>query len=408
MKKFTLLSAALVAISSLTAQSSKTYAITSQGANDYYWANIREVNLITGKVTKTLFESDKTNFESFDAVSKASINSTAKAFSTSGSDKPFAYGVAASAFDAKHNRLYFSPMHTAQIRYIDLSSGEAKFFYLADKLIDNPTGYLTEENHLTRMVLIGKVGYAITNDGNHIFQFTTGKKPEVTDLGALIDDASNGALSVHNKCTSWGGDIVADEDGLLYLISANRHVFKVDIASRIAKHLGDIKGIPAQFTTNGAVVNDEGEIILTSANAKSSFYTMNLQTLSAYEFPNSVTGYSISDLANSNLLPSSTPKTYATAEYSKYIIANDQINVYPNPITTSQFKLSFDEMAKGNYAVTVVDLMGKQVFNKRVVVQNENQVETIDMGKKPSNGLYLVKITDATNKAVFVGKLAVQ
>ncbi len=409
MKKITILSAALLAISFANAQSSKTYAITSQTATDYYWSTIREIDITTGKVVKTLFETDKTKFESFDAVTKASITSTAKGNVGNGLDKPFAYGVAASAFDRKHNRLYYSPMHTAQIRYIDLDKNDAEFFYLNNKLIDVPNGgFLTEENHLTRMVLIGKIGYAITNDGNHIFQFTTGKKPEIKDLGALIDDASNSGVSVHNKCSSWGGDIVANEDGLLYLISANRHVFTIDVASRIAKHVGVITGIPAHFTTNGAVVSDAKNVIVTSANAAAGFYTLNMETLAASAIANSSTSYSVSDLANDMLLEGKAKNTPAENTITKVLVANDKVNIFPNPVTSSTFKLSVDELAIGNYTLTVTDLMGRQLYNKRIVVQSDNQVETIDLGKKPTNGLYLIKLTDATAKAVFAGKLVVE
>jgi hypothetical protein len=412
MKKLFLLCTAFIAFTLISsAQSSKTYAITSQGAGNYYWGNIKEVDLATGKVLQSIFESDKTPYQIFDANSKKELNTEARGLSINYNDKPFAMGVAASAYDKKHNRLYFTPMHTAQIRYIDLNSNEAKFFYLQDKMIDNPSGYLTEENHITRMVLIGKVGYAITNDGNHLFQFTTNKNASVTDLGALIDDASNGSISVHNKCSSWGGDIVATNEGMLYLITANRHVFTVDVASKVAKYVGAIKGIPGQFTTNGAVVNDAGKIVVTSANAASGFYAVDINSLDATIMDATATNVSISDLANANLIESKKPAAYTETEMKKItpaLISNDNISVYPNPIRTPQFKINFDEMANGNYLIAVTDLMGRQVFNKRVVIQNEGQVETINMQKKPSAGIYMVRVSDPNNKDVFAGKLIVE
>jgi hypothetical protein len=409
MKKLLLLSSSFMLLAGFaTAQSSKTYAITSESANNYYWGNIREIDLATGKVLNTIFESDKTPFKSYDSKTKNQISTEQKGFATNYSEKPFAHGVAASAFDKKHNRLYFTPMHTAQIRYYDLASGESKFFFLDNKLIDNPSGYLTEENHITRMVLIGKVGYAITNDGNHLFQFTTNKNAVVTDLGALVDDVSNNGVSVHNKCTSWGGDIIAADNGMLYLISANKHVFSVDVASRQAKLLGVITGIPAQFTTNGAVVNDAGKVVVTSANAAAGFYELDIATLQATAVAGSVSNVSISDLANANVIVTEKSTTPTENRINPLLIANDNINIYPNPVTTTQFKINFDEMGKGNYTVQVTDLMGRQLLNKRVVVQNESQVETIDMQKKPSAGIYLVKVSDGTNKQVFVGKLSVE
>jgi hypothetical protein len=409
MKKTILLFAGCFTLSIVFAQSAKTYAITSQGANDYYWASIREIDIASGQVTKTLFESDKTAYTTYDALSKTALHTSQKNFSINALDKPFAYGVAAVALDARHNRLYFSPMHQAQIRYVDLSSTEAKFYHLQLPLLTATNGgFLTEENHITRMVLINKVGYAITNNGNHMYQFTTGKKPTVTDMGGLIDDVSNGAISVHNKCSSWGGDLVAAEDGKLYLITANKHVFSIDVASRIAKHLGSITGVPAQFTTNGAVVNDAGKIVLTSSNPAAGFYEMDVKTLVATQIKNTASNFSISDLANANLVAVEKNNSNNNPQLEKQIIANDKISIYPNPITTSQFKLNLEEMATGNYAVVVTDLMGRQLYNQKIVVQNESQVETINMGKKPANGIYLVKVADASGKSVFVNKLVVE
>jgi Secretion system C-terminal sorting domain len=410
-KSFLLLNSLLVLGLVANAQNSKTYAITSQGVSNYYWGNIKEIDLNNGKVTNTIFETDKTTYKTYDATTKQELIVDAKSMSVNYNDKPFAHGVAASAFDQKHNRLYFSPMHTAQIRYIDLNSPEAKFYFLNTEMIANKTGYLTEENHITRMVLIGKVGYAITNDGNHLFQFTTAKNATVTDLGALIDDASNGATSIHNKCSSWGGDVVATNEGLLYLISANKQVYTIDVASKIAKYVGMVKGIPAQYTTNGAVVNDAGKIILTSANAAAGFYTLDITTLEATALNETATNVSISDLANANLINTKKTTTYSATETRKVndlLVANDKVNIYPNPVSTSVFKINFDEITNGNYVVAVTDLMGRQILNKRVSVQNESQVETIDMGKKPSSGVYLVKVTDASNKSVYVGKLIVE
>ncbi len=407
MKKSLLLFAAAALGFTAFAQSGKTYAITSQGANNYFWGNIKEIDLATGKVTATLFETDKTPYQVYDAATKNPLYTDNKGLATNFSDKPFAYGVAASALDSKHNRLYYSPMHTAQIRYVDLNNAAPSFYYLNLPMIPNASGYLPEENHITRMVLIGKVGYAITNDGNHLFQFTTSKNATVTDLGGLLDDAKNGGISIHNKCTSWGGDVVAGTNGMLYLISANRNVFTVDVASKVTTYLGAITGVPAAYTTNGAVVNDAGKVVLTSANAAAGFYALDINTLVATPITETATNVSISDLANGNLISNSKPTPEAT-QYNNLLVANDKVNIYPNPIATNTFKVNFDEMQKGNYVVTVTDLMGRQVYNKRIVVQNESQVESIQMDKKPSSGLYLVRVADASNKAIYVGKLIVQ
>jgi hypothetical protein len=411
MKKLTLLPVfALAVAGSAFAQNTRTFAITSAGQGNYFWSDIREINLQTGAVVRTIFETDKTGYTAFDATTRKALQApdANKGFSGGFTEKPFAYGVAACAYDRKHDRLYYTPMHTAQIRYIDLGSAEAKFFYLQDKMIDNASGYLTEENHITRMVLTGKTGYAITNDGNHVFSFTTGKTPAVKDLGALIDDPANNGISIHNKCTSWGGDLIAANDGSLVLITANRNIFSINPGTRVAKHLGSIKGIPGNFTTNGAVVNDAGKIVVTSANTLGGYYEIDFATLEATKVEGAASAYSTSDLANANELNVRKPTDVLPVEEKKInnvLVSNDNINVYPNPAATPQFKINFDEMQTGQYVVTLVDLMGRQVHAQRVNVQNEAQVETVDLKTKPAKGLYLVKIADAAQKNVFVGKI---
>ena len=50
--------------------SNKTFAITGDGANDYIWMNIRQVDLSSGQVTNTVFERSKTGYIMTDVQSK--------------------------------------------------------------------------------------------------------------------------------------------------------------------------------------------------------------------------------------------------------------------------------------------------------------------------------------------------
>ena len=49
---------------SISAQkaNNKAYAITGQSAGNFNWTDIREIDLSTGKVSNTIFESGKTTF----------------------------------------------------------------------------------------------------------------------------------------------------------------------------------------------------------------------------------------------------------------------------------------------------------------------------------------------------------
>src|SRR4249920_3531307 len=99
-----LLTAALITSSFATmAQSNKAFAITGDGNNDFIWMNIRQVDLGTGQVTKTLFERSKTNFVLTDAITKRSVNqaSTANGNIFASTDYPTGTYVAAAAYDGK-------------------------------------------------------------------------------------------------------------------------------------------------------------------------------------------------------------------------------------------------------------------------------------------------------------------
>ena len=124
-------------------------------------------------------------------------------------------------------------------------------------------------------------GYALTNDGSRLVRFTTGKKVTITDLGPVVDDESNKTVSIKNKCTSWGGDMIADAYNKLYIISANRYVFVLDVETRVAKQIGYISGLPANYSTNGAAVDKDGKVVVASANTFSGYYKFSMSDFAA-------------------------------------------------------------------------------------------------------------------------------
>ena len=73
--------------------------------------------------------------------------------------------------------------------------------------------------------------------------------------------------------------MLADEAAYLYVISAHNHVFKIDVQTRTATYLEKIKGLPEGFTTNGAVVDEDGNIIISSANSIISYYKVDPNSL---------------------------------------------------------------------------------------------------------------------------------
>ncbi|MEP6596929.1 MAG: T9SS type A sorting domain-containing protein, partial [Ginsengibacter sp.] len=364
------------------------------------------IDLSTGKVSNTIFESGKTRF----SLAKTSKEKSMLLDARDANNLPTQSMVAAAAYDKRHNKLFFTPMRIGELRWLDLSTkSDPTFYVLQDQLLNN--GNLNDEaNQITRMVIgADGNGYAITNDANHLIRFTTGKKTAITDMGNLIDASSNNGISIHNKCSSWGGDMVADVHGKLYLFSSSQSVFAVDIESRVATYLGNIKNLTPTFTVNGAAVDNDDNIIIGSANTFEGFYKINIKDLSASKINTAGQVFNASDLANSNLLFESQVRNEVGVPQliDRETIGNDIISIYPNPVSNNQFKVTFDNTRAGKYDIALTDVQGRLIMSKQVNIKFANQVETLQMKLKPAGGIYLVKVTDANKKSIFSDKIMV-
>jgi hypothetical protein len=226
-------------------------------------------------------------------------------------------------------------------------------------------------------------------------------------MGALVDDPSNNGISIHNRCTSFGGDMIADDKGNLYIMSARNHVFKVSIEDKVAKHLGVVEGLPATFTINGAAVDGDGNLLVSSAVDANAWYVVNPNSWDASVF-SSGGAYRASDLANSNFLQTGNKaKTIETLVRPKSDLSN-LVKVFPNPVVTDQFSMQFEKVPAGEYTMELTDVMGRIVAKKRIIVTSESQVEQISLKASNAKGVYLVRLSDNTQKNVFEQKIIVQ
>lgn len=346
-------------------------------------------------------------------------------------DRPFATNSAALAYDQKHERLYYTPMSIAQLRYIDLKSGKVYFF--EDESFGVVQGRGDVQNQITRMVIASDGnGYAISNDANHLIQFTTGKKPVITDLGPLTDDASNGSYSVHGGAR-FGGDVIADANKNLYLIGADRTVYKVNLESKVASYLGSIKGLPKGFSTNGAVVEGGSKVIVTSSTQTIGYYRFDLTTLQAEKVSTSSAVYNASDLANGTLAFEKTKKKKErkVEEIRDIAIVDEReqkeepskaerttkhnasiagtMSVYPNPVINGgSVKLSFANQMPGRYQIQLLDVAGQIVSSKNIAINAKTQVEEFKLPDLLAHGSYMVKVISDANKLAGTSKIVVQ
>ncbi|HTB53454.1 MAG TPA: T9SS type A sorting domain-containing protein [Ferruginibacter sp.] len=374
-----LLLTTFTAISLFASAQDETYAITGSNSHDSLWKNIRVINTATGKLIKDV-----------PAIGSSDL-------------------VAAAAYDKTHNRLFFCTMQTGELKWVNFSDNSLQLNenQLQGQHFSTTNNIYDQSDNVTRMCIgaDGK-GYAISNDCNHLYSFTT-NNTSITDLGSLTDDANNGGTSVHNQCSSWGGDMIADAFGKLYLITANHFVFSIDVTTKIATLMGSITGLPFNFPANGAAVDGEGNVIVGSATGKG-FYTVDFNNLSATKIQNADTSYAVSDLAGGNLLFQNTVTSPISATLQSNDAAPEDSKIYPNPITGTSFSISLSGQKAGDYTVTLTGLEGRSIQSSKVILAGTvEQTVQVQLLTKLASGTYIVKVVDAAGATILLNKVFV-
>lgn len=386
------------------------YAITSTEKGNFNWTDVKQIDFTTGSVTRSIFDAKQSGLTVYSARTGKEIKPVTTQTQngvTTNVTMPVASLSAACAYDKRHNRLYYAPLFMNQLRYIDLDAQAPRIYYFENENFSPVADLNNEANHITRMVIAADGdGYALSNDANHLIRFTTGRKPVITDLGALQDDANNGERSIHAKTTGWGGDMIADAAGNLYVISAYRQVFKVNIQSKLAGWVAEIQGLPATFTTNGAVVDNDGDLIVSSANTAEGYYKVDMHSWQATRIDIKGTVFNASDLANGNLAFANDKPTVPLI--NRALIRDEKIALYPNPVSTNQIYVSFNSKESGRFTIQLVDISGKIISEKIAVISNGAQVVPVPVKHGLAKGPYLVKVLSNSKKAVFTDKLIVE
>jgi len=385
------------------------FAIVNNASGRTGWMNITEIDFSSGQVTRNIFDKENTPFTLLDAATKKPFKEKIAKNTKEGLayESPTATMVAATAYDKRHDKLFFTPMRFGELRWIDLSEkgGAVKVYCLRDQLLTVAESR-NEGSQITRMTIAADGnGYALTNDGM-LTTFTTGKKVAVTQLGQLKDDPQNKANSILVR-QNWGGDMIADAFGNLYVFSSTAAVFKIDLHTKIATYLGSLKGLPANYTTNGAAVDPNGDIIVSCAYSKDGYFKVNLSTLDVTRIDIQTEAFATSDLASGNLAFQKQVNELSGATLRPLALGKS-ISLYPNPVTAGNFKLNFTNHPKGSYDIEIADLTGKVLLRKNPNVTMNNQTETVLLDSRLSKGMYLIKIIDSSKKMVSSGNILLQ
>ncbi|HKO80718.1 MAG TPA: T9SS type A sorting domain-containing protein [Chitinophagaceae bacterium] len=382
------------------------YAITDVTKDGANWNFLRKLDLNTGSFSEIILNGTDAKQLAYDHATKKQLAEPINdARFGKMANAAFATGVAAIAYDKKNQRIYYTPMFINQLRYVDMKTMKVYFVPTPD-IANLGIKAPDQSNIITRMAIADDGnGYALTNDGNHLLSFTTGKNITITDLGGLTDNPENRNVSVHNSCSSFGGDMIADDEGNLFLFSNRTNVFKINIKTRTATHLGAVSGLPPTFTINGAAVDHNNQILITSAVDNTNIFSVDSKTWIATPVKLDG-GWRTADLANSNLLATRKSAPYVRLLPNLNEPDDDRVQLFPNPVTDNQFSIQFN-LAEGNYTIQVKDVSGRQVTQSVTNIKGRGQIKTLNLPAGASKGFYLVKVIDQNNKTVYNKKILV-
>ena len=402
---------ALAVTLSSFSQSKRFFAVTGEQFGSVNWITFREFNPDAKTPMRTLYVPAQGNETIYDAISGAQLTSSNEsAVASAPASASQACGclnkrmVAAIAYDAKNNRLYYTQMLGNQLRYLDLNSTDVKSYAVTTQLLKNFPSQQGEASVITRMVIASdNNGYALTNDNEHLIRFTTGRQSSVTDLGRLVDAKSNGENSVRTQFKSWGGDLIADANGNLYLFTMQRLVYKINPKTKLATFLGQIKNMPEDYTVNAAMVENDAYVIVGSSTKTTNYYRVNLNTLESEAILSKTAQvYNVSDFANESL-------AFNKANNNSSVVAKDlrttTVGVYPNPATDGKLTIQFGNFTPGKYVVQVADMQGKALLQKELKISG-SQTEGVFVSSL-STGTYLLRVIDQDGKNLYTRNVVI-
>jgi hypothetical protein len=405
----------LFSVAGVFAQQTDTYfSVTGEQFGSTNWIVFRE-NYTDGKTpVKTLYIPSASNEVIYDALSgkqitndvtsvpaPAVVNTASTAQNCGCLNNRM---VAAIAYDAKNNRLYYTQMAGNQLRYFNLAETPLKSYAVTTQLLKNFSNKPGEASVITRMCIApDNYGYALTNDNEHLIRFSTDGKNTITDLGKLNDAKPGIENSVTTQFKSWGGDLIADADGNLYLFAIQRGVFKINPNTRLATYLGQIKNIPDDYTVNAAMAEGDENVIVGSSTQTTNYYRVDLNTLTATvlnKFTDKV--YNVSDFANGHF--AFEKKANASDAVAKSFVTNS-INIYPNPVTKTKLNVQFINYTPGKYVIQLSEDEGKALIQKKVDIAG-SQTESLTISTIAA-GTYFLRVINEKGVNVFANNVVI-
>ena len=258
--------------------------------------------------------------------------------------------------------------------------------------IENETRAFSEQALFARMgnTPDGSI-YVLNNIGDQLIRIT--KNEQIEFLGKVEGFAEIFADNA-NKRASYGGDMIADTEGNLFVFTAFGMVVKVNPQTLSAEYLGQISGLPQGYTVNGVAVDDNNAIVLASSQGMG-IYLTDINTLAAsFAAENTTPVY---DLASKNFL--------ITQPTNLNPLANIVLSLAPTMVKRNGFFNIISNTEINNATVVIYGTDGKMAMKK---MENLGAgINRIDVNNMLP-GIYFVNILDMSGSKLLTDKITVE
>lgn len=363
-------------------------ALTGKNTPGIVFQDFRPVNFEKGRSGQAIFDSNSVPTVYSD-LKKMTVTEDKNSF-----NHAQATAMASLAVNSSGTEMYYMPLYSSNIYAMDLAT--KKITLIEGKGINTRSCDLN--SHFTRMCS-GADGniYAMTNSGSQLVQIVKKNNSyQVIDLGEVTDLPANGANSIKIMQTGFGGDMVADANGDLYVFAAAGNVFQLSPKTLTADYLGRISNLPADFSLNGAAVNSEGKVVLASAKAQG-YYLVDMDSLAAEKIENSE-NLNIYDLA------------------SKYLVNENRtvtpvftgIDIYPTMVSEKFVTVKLaDKNVNGNVTMEIFNSAGQRALKKTLIANSRNIEKKVEVGELIS-GIYVVTLKNEAGDQLLARKIIVK
>jgi len=322
--------------------------------NDFRTIDINNLSSSSVLLTKA----DKINFESL----------------TTESTKTCSCGKYIAAMTmAQNGDLFYLPMNGTKVSMVNTSSKTGSLIDVPNSLIDNKN----QSTYFARMTT-GSDGfiYTLNNNGSELLKISA--SGSIQNLGT-VNGIAQQAKALGNDTAVYGGDMIADAFGNLYVISASAHVFKFNPNKMNAEYIGKINGLADGYTVNGVAVMKDGNVLLATTSAHD-LYIMDMNTLEAnFKADYSVPVY---DLSSPYFLRQNMMDEIAGTQ-SKY-------SLYPTIVKDSELNIVSKSNENSNLQVSVWNLNNKQIYSKSLTVNAIGDYK-VSLNGSLQPGIYVLK-----------------